>query len=243
MSTLLKMFAICLIPLIGQSALFAAEPVMVNARFKHYVEPWLMRANFEPVKEGELHMVVDINEDGTVADYIITRAYHESMVKAVNRVVNEWTFYPATKDGEPIPIVIALIFDFSKRGTSLVEGNISEIYLNSITHLHEDVVPVRKFTELDRLPEPLNIVRPVISRDIPEDQRTGEVVVSFFIDETGKVRIPIIEEYHGHRGLADAAYNAILQWKFKPPTVKGDPVIVRVKQPFNFVEIPDEDAA
>ena len=58
--------------------------------------------------------------------------------------------------------------------------------------------------------------------------------MGFYIDETGKVRIPVVEEYDGHRGIVDAAYNAIRQWEFKPPTVKGKPVTVRVEQPFEF---------
>lgn len=239
MRTLVKILSISLILVLLFPALSVAETVIQNARFKHYVEPWITRALHEATPEGELLLIVDINDDGTVSDWIVTRADHHSMVKAVDRVVGEWTFHPAKIDDKPIPIVISLIFTFTKRGTSLVEGNLVDLYLKSIHHFREDVVLVRSFTELDRLPEPVDIVRPVISRDIPEDERSGAVVVNFFIDETGKVRIPVIEPFEGNRGLADAAYNAILQWQFKPPTVKGKPVIVQVKQPFNFVPSPE----
>ena len=235
MKPFIKLFSTCLLLASLLSTGFAQDPVMKNASFKNYVEPWLLRTNFEAFEEGDLHLIVDINADGTVADWIITRAHNENMIRAVNRVIEEWTFHPATRDGEPIPIVIGLIFSFSKRGTSLVEGNISDLYLKSLSNFHEDVVPVRSFTELDKVPEPVNIVRPQLNPDIPENMRSGEVIVSFFIDETGKVRIPVIEEYEGHKGLADAAYNAILQWQFKPPTVRGRPVIVQVRQPFRFV--------
>ena len=242
MKTFTKLLTITscfLLPFVGFSA---DKPVMVNATFKHYEEPWLLRAPFEPVKEGELHMFLDINEDGTVADWMITRAYHEDLVKSVNRVVEEWTFNPATMDGKPIPVVKELVFTFSKRGASLVEGNLMDIYLERLPYLHRDHIIVRNFEELDRLPEPIDIVRPVIDNNIPPAERIGNAVVSFFIDETGKVRIPVVESYEGHRGLADSAYNAILQWKFKPPTISGRPVVVRVSQPFDFKPSPDADA-
>ena len=211
-----------------------AQEVVKSASFKHYVEPWITRAPFEPTKEGDLRMVIDINEDGTIADWLVIRAYHKDFEDAIRRVIDDWTFHPATQDGKPIPIVMELMFNFSKRGTSLVEGNLTDLYLSRLPSMHQDYAPVRGFRELDKLPEPVKIVRPGLNPEIPKNQRIGRVVVGFYIDETGKVRIPIIEKYEGHRAIADAAYNAILQWEFKPPTVKGKPVCVRVEQPFQF---------
>jgi len=211
-----------------------AQEVAKAASFKKYVEPWLTRAPFEASKEGDLRMVIDINEDGTVADWLVIRSFDQDFVDAIRRVIDEWTFNPATLGGKPIPIVMELMFNFSKRGTSLVEGNLTELYLERLPNMHKDLNFVRSFTELDKLPEPVKIVRPVVNPDIPAEQRTGRVVVGFYIDETGKVRIPIVEEYEGHRAIVDAAYTAIRQWEFMPPTVKGKPVTVRVEQPFEF---------
>ncbi len=234
MKSLLKIALSFLAIMLFSTISFGEKRVSTAASFKNYVEPWLIRSVFEPTKEGDLQMVIDINADGTVADWLVIRAYDNSFIDAIRRVIDEWTFHPAMMDGEPIPIVMDLMFNFSKRGASLVEGNLTELYLDRLPSMHEDVVLVRSFTELDRLPEPIKIVRPMINPEVPEEQRFGRVVVGFYIDETGKVRIPIVEEYEGHRGIVDSAYNAILQWEFKPPTIKGKPVTVRVEQPFEF---------
>ena len=234
MKSFLKIALSSLTILLFSTISFGEELQATAATFKNYEEPWLTRAPFELPKEGDLRMVVDINADGTVADWMVIRAYDQSFIDAIRRVIEDWTFHPAMMDGKPIPIVMEMMFNFSKRGTSLVEGNLTYLYLQRLPNMHRDVVVVRSFKELDGLPEPIKIVRPIINPDIPKEERAGTVVVGFYIDETGKVRIPIVEEYEGHRSLVDSAYNAILQWEFKPPTIKGRPVTVRVEQPFEF---------
>jgi TonB family protein len=61
----------------------------------------------------------------------------------------------------------------------------------------------------------------------------GTVIVDFFIDENGKLRMPAIQRAD-HDELASLAVAAMLQWKFEPPTRQGVPVLVRAKQVFHF---------
>lgn len=234
MSNKFRIFISCALVYLLSAVWALAQELAEPATFKNYSEPWMTRAPYEPTREGDLRLVIDINEDGTIADWLVIRSHHQVFIDAVRRVIDEWTFHPATMNGKPIPIVMELMFNFSKRGTSLVEGNLTELYLSRLPNMHKDLVLVRSFRELDKLPEPVKIVHPVINPEVPKDQRMGRVVVGFYIDETGKVRIPVVEEYEGHRALIDAAYSAIRQWEFKPPTIRGRPVIVRVAQPFEF---------
>jgi TonB family protein len=59
------------------------------------------------------------------------------------------------------------------------------------------------------------------------------VVVDFYVDQDGRIRMPVIMSAT-HDFLAQAAVDALNQWRFKPPTLAGQPVAVRVEQEFVF---------
>jgi TonB family protein len=207
--------------------------------FSHYVEPLFPQSiKYDGITEGFAEIVVDINEDGTIADWLPIKTNHPQFVRTIEYVIDEWRFNPPLKDGQPIPVVQRFTFNFSHEGIVLISGNLNEAYLGRLTRefaLYRMVVGIK---ELDGIPEPVEIVRPLINPEIPEGERAGSVVVKFFIDKQGKVRIPVVKEINGHRGLAESAYIAIQQWKFKPPTLHGQPVAAEVQQPFFFKETP-----
>jgi TonB family protein len=60
------------------------------------------------------------------------------------------------------------------------------------------------------------------------------MVVQFYIDQEGKVRMPVLADVDCDLELAAAAYDAVRTWSFEPPTVKGRPVIVTARQKFVF---------
>jgi TonB family protein len=62
----------------------------------------------------------------------------------------------------------------------------------------------------------------------------GKVTVDFFVDESGKTRMPVVAG-RSDDSLAGFAIAAVKQWRFEPPTRGGIPVLVRVSQDFNFV--------
>tara|TARA_B110000444_G_C18364515_1_gene377508 strand:+ start:112 stop:342 length:231 start_codon:yes stop_codon:yes gene_type:complete len=73
------------------------------------------------------------------------------------------------------------------------------------------------------------------------------VVFSFYIDTEGTVRIPSLEDTGDQvvdEQILEAVQNAFIQWEFRPPTIEGQPVVVRVLQPFCFSkksgDVPDD---
>jgi TonB family protein len=83
--------------------------------------------------------------------------------------------------------------------------------------------------DLDRIPTPLHVVAPAAS--LRPD--AGEVKVEFYIDEQGKVRIPVARET-SDAAFANAAVDAVSQWQFEPPTSKGKAVLVHAVQIFTI---------
>lgn len=61
----------------------------------------------------------------------------------------------------------------------------------------------------------------------------GEVLMEFTVDATGEVCEPVIVK-STHPEFEPPAIEALLQWKFKPAIVNGQPVSTRLRQPVAF---------
>jgi len=61
----------------------------------------------------------------------------------------------------------------------------------------------------------------------------GEARIEILIDEEGKVCLPRIVEVTDP-AFGYAAVQAVVAWRFEPPTAAGKPAIVRVQIPFSF---------
>ena len=89
-------------------------------------------------------------------------------------------------------------------------------------------------TELDRPLAATHVVQPrhpgLALRPV---QPTGSVVIDFYVDATGRARMPVATRAT-HEAFAIAAVEALMEWQYAPPTRNGAPVVVRVVQQFNF---------
>ena len=57
--------------------------------------------------------------------------------------------------------------------------------------------------------------------------------MKFFVDETGRVRVPIVVDCSVPE-LGRAALAAVEQWRFEPPRIAGHKTIVLETQTFSF---------
>jgi TonB family protein len=87
--------------------------------------------------------------------------------------------------------------------------------------------------DLDRIPLLLNAVTPRYAIEARDQGVRGTVEVQFFIDEKGTVRMPAVLQAD-RLDLAQMALEAVRQWKFEPPTHKGNPVMISAVQHFEF---------
>ncbi|MEJ1972094.1 MAG: energy transducer TonB [Lacunisphaera sp.] len=78
------------------------------------------------------------------------------------------------------------------------------------------------------------IAIPVLpSRYGTPDKKPVRALVSFYVDEQGKVRLPNVESALVPE-LVVAAVNALQQWAFKPPLTQGQPVLVHAMRVLTF---------
>lgn len=84
-------------------------PTVVRAPKPAYTEE-AKRAGIQ----GEVHLLLDVQTDGTVANVRVVRSLDkeygldEQAVKAVHK----WQFKPGTKDGQPVPVEITVEMTF-----------------------------------------------------------------------------------------------------------------------------------
>jgi len=96
-----------------------------------------------------------------------------------------------------------------------------------------DLYRPRTLRELDRIPTPIATNKPHYPERMTHPGASAQVAVSFYIDESGMVRLPSVDADQDPE-LSAAAIDALRAWKFEPPTCRGRPVLVRATQIFNF---------
>lgn len=195
-----------------------------------------VRATLEGEYRGDVELLLDLDNEGNVTDLLVLESTHPAFTDAVLEVVPDWKFNPAQRGGRDVPSVKSISFHFSQEGlvNMSVANSVTMAFLNSIRPELGPERFVARMSELDKLPAPVEMVRPMLFREIPPENRSGRAVFQFFIDRDGRVRMPVLTELEGDIRLAESAVIAIEQWRFEPPMVKGRPVIAHARQEFRF---------
>ena len=198
--------------------------------------------------EGEARIAIAVDETGKLTDWLIVGYTHRRFADEYVNAIKQWEFEPARVRGKPVSVQIELLISFETSGVVISSSDISssvQRYSNRLFKYRDAYQPCT-MKEIDRIPTPQNAVSPVYSDTLAKQGVQGTVVVDFFIDETGTLRMPAIQSADFDE-LASLAVAAIQQWKFEPPTRKGVPVMVRAKQVFHFgpkkAEAPGTSAA
>jgi protein TonB len=88
-------------------------------------------------------------------------------------------------------------------------------------------------SQLDNVPRTRVQTPPVYPRELMARGVSGEVVVEFLVDETGRVREPRVLS-STHREFEAPTLAAVAQWRFEPGTRNLTPVRFRMSVPVRF---------
>jgi TonB family protein len=208
------------------------RPVVVAKRSMNPIFP---RGLLElGVVEGECRVVISIDETGKVVDHLVIAATHPMLAEATENVLKYWEFEPPTLRGQPVSVQRELQFIFDNRGT-VVSIDVNSYVMSIPLRQFPDKYAFKPATmqELDRIPTPLEAAAPFYSKELAAQGHKGAVVVEFYIDPTGTVKMPSIVEAATPE-LGALSVEAVRGWKFEPPTCRGKPVLLRVQQTFRF---------
>jgi TonB family protein len=184
---------------------------------------------------GTADIVINVDADGKLADWLVVSYTDEAFADEAVRVLKEWKYEPARSNGVAVGSLLDLAFEF-RAHLKVIETNASDPYHGRIasvlgprvTHL---LCPAH---DLDRPVTPLQTVAPPSAQALGRAAAAGgRVVVRFYVDREGRPRMPVIVSAT-EPGLAQAAVDALSQWRFEPPTLAGRPVAVRAEEEFVF---------
>ena len=188
----------------------------------------------EGIAHGEVIVAINVDEHGEITDLLPIRYTHKEFANVAIPALREWKFHPLVYKGETARAVAEVIFRFEVEGVLVVQRTISAFPERDLYSFdHYDYEPCSP-ADLDRHLTLRQVVKPVYTKDLSDKAITGEVQVEFYIDESGRTRFPVAT-FAEHDLLAMLAAAAVEQWRFDPPTRRGQPVIVRAQQKFSFI--------
>ena len=187
-------------------------------------------------QNGEAHVVIDVDATGKLTDWLVVGYNYPAFAEQAVAALKKWKFEPARMQGDPVPVVTRVDFNFEKEGLTIVTQSVEENLKERFLDLDKDQYSYRVHTlqELDHIPRPVHIVQPLYPQEWANKGIVGVVTVEFYIDEAGRVRMAAVANNGASPLLANLALQAVQQWQFEPATCKGKPVLVRVSQNFKF---------
>lgn len=171
--------------------------------------------------EGEAVWVVGVDERGRVLDVLPASGDPALLGAASEAFVRGVAF---TAGGRFVHLAVRI---FAEEG---------EVYLNAFDVELLDApgfgkgAGPKRIVQVDRAD-----ARPVLLHEVKPEltASAGEVIVQYFIDETGGVRMPMVLVSQG-KAADQAVLRALREWRFAAPTRGGNPVTLLVRQRFRF---------
>jgi TonB family protein len=181
------------------------------------------------VTSGKVKFVIEVDKTGKLEDLLVTEYTQRPFADEATKAVSQWIFAPAWIGTEPVGWVRVLNLYFRTDGMLITFDSGEAPSLLKMTNHPDEIIQYHacSLRDLDRIPVPRHVVAPAAS--LRAD--AGEVKVEFYIDEEGRVRIPVARQTSDVT-FANAAVDAVSQWQFDPPTSKGKPVLVHAVQIF-----------
>lgn len=224
--------AACAVLLCGCSATSAPVGLLPESfppqgvAFSEYEAPdFPYRLKPTAITRGYCVLAVTVDEGGRVEDAVGLEATDPAFVEAVLEVMPSWVFAPtATSASQPRREIMH--FQFRRSGV-VSQSTHRDAGKSMFAEADERYVRVRTvaWEDVDRAPVRLSGGPPgTFSRDLVPQ---GGAELSFIIDQAGRVRVPVVVGTTDP-ALGEAALGAIKEWRFSPPTRRGQPVLVEV---------------
>ena len=214
-----------------------------NIRIDRYVEPvFPTQLRNKAVSDGYAQVQLLVAADGTLLETFVSTYSRIEFAEAAEAALRNWTFRPAA-DPAAEPQRFNLKINFRREGMLIVQGDFQETVNAFLGHSGRDdgEVTLCKLRDLDTTPEPVNLVVPVYPEELKKQNIQGAAAISFFIDETGHVRVRVVSG-SSRPEFAAAALSAVKQWTFNPPLRKGRATRVFAVQEFNFSPVAEKAA-
>jgi TonB family protein len=185
---------------------------------------------YNGVSTGEVRAAISVDEHGNLVDSLLVSYTEKAFADAALAAIKRWKYQPALVHGRPQSSRADVIFTFRDQGVIVqslpgaAERQVVEKILQG-----RFIYKACQLRDLDRIPTPVHVVSPAFN----DDAKKHSVVVGFYIDEEGRVRLPSVSREAADDLFAAVSVKAVEQWRFEPPLRKGMPVLVYAEQEFH----------
>jgi hypothetical protein len=213
---------------------FPANDPFINVQFPGH-------ALFEGVATGRATVGVMLDQAGRPLDFLLIRYTRDYFGQALLAEAKHRGYTPKRLHGTAVPGPFTFSYHFEPPDglTSISSFEAAERRAEEVGGGARYIYEPHREEELDggRL-EPTRVRIPVLpAGSIPPDKRPVKALVSFYVDEQGRVRLPNVESALAPE-LVAPALGALQQWAFKAPQMKTKPVLVRAMRAVTFREAP-----
>jgi TonB family protein len=189
--------------------------------------------------DGSAVVAFTIRADGRVDDAVTLTASDRRVAAPAREAVMQWRFerdpvLGRGRDAELDAVLRREVVEFVFKRDKVTGMNHREGAKAWFPADGESAVRTVSSAELDV---------PLVRRSPTADEDAGEplaglsvggrAIVSFVIDETGQVRVPVVLSADAPE-LADAALAVVARWFYEPPTDDGRPVLVEERNALTF---------
>ncbi len=200
--------------------------------FEKFSKPWMNDSQFLKVNGyATIDVAFLFNDQGYVEDWVALRANDPKLIRSLNSVVGDWKIKPPMYEGKPSWAYMEFTVRFVNEG-AVVSMSPIETLMSMTGSMNDDFIYLVPFSELDSIPTPIEMDQPKLSPKLVQGSPGATVKFEFFIDQEGKVRMPIVKEFETEEMAAAIMLESLLKWRFEPPTRKGRPVMTRAVVPF-----------
>jgi TonB family protein len=207
-----------------------AEIPNSSIRILRFVQPvFPLRLSRQGVTNGEAKIAFELDPSGRLVDILPVSYTHALFAEATVDAMRSWLFEAAKSEGKPAGVVGELTMRFETNGVLVVARltNLSDYAGGKL--VYQPCEPAR----LDATPRLVQRVEPYYPKQFYVEGATGTVLLDFYIDERGRVRMPMVKGAT-ESFLAATTVEAVRQWRFDSPMSQGKPVLVHVNQEFTF---------
>ena len=192
--------------------------------------PFLRQAG---VLQGTVVAAIGHDEKGRASDILVLESSDPRFSDAVLDAIREWRFQPRTSTSIPESEVPIVRFLFTTGAVSVVPLTAASGGGTRRVVRADSPIELPNFSHLDQTPALLQQTTPEFPATLRHRVSQGTVVVKYFVDPTGRVRLPAIISATEPE-LGAAALAAIRQWRYEAPRIDGKPVVALERHSFQF---------
>ena len=192
----------------------------------------------EGVLAGSASVIISHDATGRILDILVVKATHPDFGEAVIKAAQAWRFAPLPAGGPRRQCSPVVHYEFTTKGVILVPmGSMTPDYSFPPFKYAAGSMDLPAFDQLDAPPRAIFQPMPRFPPAMIGRAEQGWARVSFYVDENGRVRVPVVLT-ESAPAFGDAALVAVANWRFETPRKNGRSVIATARWEFHFGPAP-----